>query len=135
MSSSGREARLWKMDAEAVMSDDPLLEFPECSNACFSHAKDRVAGAASGGRTLLFDAETGVLLSTLQEALPDGSVPARALRHRRAVFAPDDEMVLCDGVLWDPRTPDECIHKFDRFAHYGGGSFHPSRPELASASA
>ena len=135
LTASDKEARLWQMDAEAVVAEEPLLAFPDCGNASLSHARDRVAGAASGGRTLLFDAETGALLTTLQEALPDGSVPARALRHRRAAFAPDDETVLCGGVLWDPRTPGECIHKFDRFAHYGGGSFHPSRPEVIISAA
>ena len=47
----------------------------------------------------------------------------------------EDIQVMCDGVLWDPRAPAQPIHKFDRFANYGGGSFHPARPEVLVSSA
>ena len=29
----------------------------------------------------------------------------------------------------------QAIHRFDRFAHYGGGAFHPARPEVIISSA
>jgi hypothetical protein len=44
-------------------------------------------------------------------------------------------MILSDGVLWDPRVTSAYVHKFDRFASYGGGSFHPSRPEVIISAA
>lgn len=138
LTSSEKEARVWELSDNregGVLSDHPLLTLPECANATFSNAYDRIVGTASGGRTLLFDAETSQAIATLQEPQAGVSVPARAVRQRRACFSPEDEMLLSDGVLWDPRCATQCIHKFDRFAHYGGGSFHPGRPEVIISSA
>jgi len=139
LSSGESEAKVWEMDMDhegGMLRDNPMFQLAECANAIFDTDYQRVIGTASNSRVLIYDAETAQLLTTLQEAHePQTSLPARALRHRRACVSPDNSMVMCDGVLWDPRNPSQSIHKFDRFANYGGGTFHPNRPEVIISSA
>jgi hypothetical protein len=93
--------------------------------------------ACGSARVLIYDAETAQLTTTLQEPqqAERSLLPPRALKSRRACVSPDNSMVLCDGVLWDPRNPSQSIHRFDRFAYFGGGTFHPARPEVIMSSA
>lgn len=109
---------------------------PDCANAIFDETLERVIGVASEARVLIYDAETATLLTTLQEPhQAASSMPSRALKNRRASVSPDNSMVMCDGLLWDPRNPSQSIHRFDRFANFGGGTFHPNRPEVIISSA
>lgn len=48
----------------------------------------------------------------------------------RATFDPSDELVLNDGILWDPRIPTRPIHKFDKLNTANSGVFHPHGSEV-----
>ena len=50
----------------------------------------------------------------------------------RATFDPTDELILCDGVLWDYRAPRQ-IHKFDKLNQHLSGVFHPNGLEIISS--
>ena len=78
-----------------MLRDEPALELAECANAIYDPACERVIGTASNARVTVYDAQTGQLLTTLQEAhQSDSSLPARAQRHRRACVSPDNSMVI-----------------------------------------
>ena len=82
-----------------MLRDEPALELAECANAIYDPACERVIGTASNARVTVYDAQTGQLLTTLQEAhQSDSSLPARAQRHRRACVSPDNSMVMSDGM-------------------------------------
>lgn len=49
--------------------------------------------------------------------------------RNRATFDLSDELVLNDGILWDPRTP-KAIHKFDKLNPDISGVFHPKGTEV-----
>ena len=49
----------------------------------------------------------------------------------RATFDPTDDLILCDGVLWDYRVPKQ-IHKFDKLNQSLSGVFHPNGLEIIS---
>ncbi|VDM26031.1 unnamed protein product [Toxocara canis] len=48
----------------------------------------------------------------------------------RATFDPNDELVLNDGILWDPRAPARAVHKFDKLNTANSGVFHPQGSEV-----
>lgn len=51
------------------------------------------------------------------------------MQRNCACFNPTDDLVLSDGILWDPRQQKK-IHKFDKFTNYASGSFHPNGLEI-----
>ena len=44
--------------------------------------------------------------------------------RNKATFDPTDNLILSDGVLWDPRC-DKQLHKFDKLNQNLSGVFHP----------
>uniref|UniRef100_H2Z2G5 Uncharacterized protein n=1 Tax=Ciona savignyi TaxID=51511 RepID=H2Z2G5_CIOSA len=57
-------------------------------------------------------------------------MPEQYVRNK-ATFSPNDELVLSDGMLWDPRASStQPIHKFDKFNSTMSGIFHPRGTEV-----
>ena len=88
----------------------------------FSHDNERIVGTE---KTLahLYSARTGQRTMTLSD--PNSN----KYNFNCACFNMTDDLVLSDGILWDPRVPRR-IHKFDKFTNYAGGDFHPNGLEL-----
>jgi len=83
LTSSEKEARIWEVDSEGAVHENPMVIVPECANASFNHSVDRIVGTGGQGVTLVCDAETGSVICSLQEHGHAGmNFPSRALRHR-----------------------------------------------------
>jgi len=91
----------------------------------FSSTQDKLIGTRLDGEATVYDITTGQQVRLLK---PDTS---NAYTRNRATFDPCDELVLCDGVLWDYRAPRQ-IHKFDKLNQTLSGVFHPNGLEIIS---
>merc|ERR1712013_947710 len=91
----------------------------------FSSTQDKLIGTRLDGEATVYDITTGQQVRLLK---PDTS---NSYTRNRATFDPCDELVLCDGVLWDYRAPKE-IHKFDKLNQTLSGVFHPNGLEIIS---
>merc|ERR1712012_359057 len=91
----------------------------------FSSNQDKLIGTRLDGEATVYDITTGQQVRLLK---PDTS---NAYTRNRATFDPCDELVLCDGVLWDYRAPRQ-IHKFDKLNQTLSGVFHPNGLEIIS---
>lgn len=109
-------SRLWLMNA----MDAPVVDMPDDPIVLFSTHGDLMIG--SGGRdnaAHIYSTATGARVATLQD-------PAVGrFRVSAACFNPTDSLVLYNGTLWDPRHA-RIVYRFDRFANYGSGVFHPN---------
>ena len=87
--------------------------------------QDKVVGTCIDGVATIWDLNTSQRLRTLT---PTNS---NAYTRNRATFDPTDDLILCDGVLWDQRVPRQ-IHKFDKLNQTLSGVFHPNGLEIIS---
>lgn len=74
-------------------------------------------------------------LSTIREFIPDQS--ELNYHNNFAVFNPTNELILCDGTLYDTRTA-RVVYKFDNLSNGLAGSsglFHPCALEVVIGSA
>lgn len=111
---------LWKV-GEVL---EHKLNFEEEFYVQFSNfPQDRVVGT-NGDKATIYDLSTGA--SVVQ--LYDEDVANRYTKNR-AVFHPCDDLVLNDGILWDPRSRS-IIHKFDKLNPHISGLFHPRGLEV-----
>jgi HIV-1 Vpr-binding protein len=127
LSSCSKDVKLW--DATSILGG-PTRSFEGCKAARFSNSGKSFAALSSesaGREILLYDIQEGKLERTLSDTLATstGRGHAYSLIH----FSPDDERLLWNGVLWDPRRP-EPVYRFDQFTDYGGGGFHPAGNEV-----
>ncbi|CAK9290811.1 unnamed protein product, partial [Gordionus sp. m RMFG-2023] len=97
------------------------LEYPVFNN--MGSKPYRILGTDSD-KALLYDIETGLKLTTFYEASLSNSYT-----KNRAVFSPNDERILSDGILWDAET-GHWIHKFDKLNPNISGLFHPNGYEV-----
>uniref|UniRef100_F6YIR9 Uncharacterized protein n=1 Tax=Ciona intestinalis TaxID=7719 RepID=F6YIR9_CIOIN len=87
--------------------------------------QDRVIGTKDSS-ALIYDAATGQIIQTLEKVNL-----AKQYTCNKATFSPNDDLVLSDGLLWDPRVSStEPIHKFDKFNSSMSGIFHPRGTEV-----
>ncbi|CAJ2635175.1 unnamed protein product [Trifolium pratense] len=95
-------------------------------SSCSKDVKLWDATSILGREIVLYDIQEGKLERTLSDTLATstGRGHAYSLIH----FSPDDERLLYNGVLWDPRR-SEPVYRFDQFTDYGGGGFHPAGNE------
>ena len=54
---------------------------------------------------------------------------ANRYTRNRATFHPCEDLVLSDGILWDPRSRS-IVHKFDKLNPHISGIFHPRGLEV-----
>ncbi|PNX88883.1 ddb1- and cul4-associated factor-like protein, partial [Trifolium pratense] len=128
LSSCSKDVKLW--DATSILGG-PTPSFEGCKAARFSNSGKSFAALSSesaGREIVLYDIQEGKLERTLSDTLATstGRGHAYSLIH----FSPDDERLLYNGVLWDPRR-SEPVYRFDQFTDYGGGGFHPAGNEIA----
>eukprot|EP00736_Rhodelphis_marinus_P003016 Rmarinus@m.1685 len=108
--SSREDVRLY--DFDDMQSYQYAL--PSMTSASFSNANDRIV-ATWAGKVYVVNTETGSVCNSLELQTHVSSSCWSAL----------DDMVLTDGVLWDPRRP--CVvHKFDKLHSTESGCFDPS---------
>ena len=98
--------------------EEEFLEFSKL-------VQDKVVGTCTDGVATIWDLNTSQRLRTLT---PTNS---NAYTRNRATFDPTDDLILCDGVLWDHRVPRQ-IHKFDKLNQTLSGVFHPNGLEIIS---
>jgi HIV-1 Vpr-binding protein len=127
LSSCSKDVKLW--DATSILGG-PTPSFERCKAARFSNSGKSFAALSSesaGREIVLYDIQEGKLERTLSDRLATstGRGHAYSLIH----LSPDDERLLYDGVLWDPRR-SEPVYRFDQFTDYGGGGFHPAGNEV-----
>ncbi len=87
--------------------------------------QDKVIGTRAEGVATIYDVTTGQPITSLRPRYSND------YSHNRACFDPTDELVLCDGVLWDYRAARE-IHKLDKLNQTLSGVFHPGGLEIIS---
>jgi len=115
-------SKLWSigdfLDEKCAYPQDEHVEFSKLVH-------DKVIGTRTEGVAAVYDVVTSKEVRTL--------VPKyyNDYNFNRACFDPTDELILCDGVLWDYRMKKE-IHKFDKLNQNLSGVFHPSGLEIIS---
>uniref|UniRef100_A0A914X2Z4 LisH domain-containing protein n=1 Tax=Plectus sambesii TaxID=2011161 RepID=A0A914X2Z4_9BILA len=106
---------LWRvgetLEHKCDFSEETYVEFSK-------FPQDRAIGT-QGDRATIYDLSTGRPVVQLYN-----DAVANHYGRNRATFHPCDEMVLNDGVLWDPRCSSP-IHKFDKLNPAISGIFHP----------
>ncbi|PNX85320.1 ddb1- and cul4-associated factor-like protein, partial [Trifolium pratense] len=112
LSSCSKDVKLW--DATSILGG-PTPSFEGCKAARFSNSGKSFAALSSesaGREIVLYDIQEGKLERTLSDTLATstGRGHAYSLIH----FSPDDERLLYNGVLWDPRR-SEPVYRFDQF--------------------
>uniref|UniRef100_H2Z2G8 Uncharacterized protein n=1 Tax=Ciona savignyi TaxID=51511 RepID=H2Z2G8_CIOSA len=122
--------------AEGVFNNSCALFSMETLESKFSYrdvyyvefsktTQDRVIGTKDSA-ALIYDAASGQKIQTLEKS----DMPEQYVRNK-ATFSPNDELVLSDGMLWDPRASStQPIHKFDKFNSTMSGIFHPRGTEV-----
>ena len=115
-------SKIWSIgeffEEKLSFREEEYLEFSKL-------VQDKVVGTCTDGVATIWDLHTSQLLRTLT---PTNS---NAYTRNRATFDPTDDLILCDGVLWDHRVPRQ-IHKFDKLNQTLSGVFHPNGLEIIS---
>uniref|UniRef100_A0A0M3HUU8 DDB1- and CUL4-associated factor 1 n=1 Tax=Ascaris lumbricoides TaxID=6252 RepID=A0A0M3HUU8_ASCLU len=112
---------LWRIGE----TQEHMLDFHDEYFVEFSkRSQDRIIGTREEKATI-YDVETGRTVVRLYD-----EVLANRYTRNRATFDPSDELVLNDGILWDPRIPTRPIHKFDKLNTANSGVFHPHGSEV-----
>lgn len=81
------------------------------------------AGKLSMG---LVNIDSGQMATSMDEIWEVGH---RFMWHPFIHFNEVGDLLLSNGILWDPRTP-KAIHRFDHLTDLGGGGFHPNGLEV-----
>lgn len=105
-----------EIDIRHTYDEEEYMEFSNLSD-------DKVLGTKSSVATI-FDVETGNDIETFNPTI------SNQYTKNRATFCPTDDLILCDGVLWDVRT-EKKIHKFDKLNQTLSGVFHPNGLEVS----
>jgi len=121
---------LMKMILKSGISQKTLWKkktLPLIINAEFGHlSHSLICGTGAHGEIKIYDTETGNILVELQENENDNDYDEPYLA---ATFSYDDQLVLCDGILWDYRKTRQ-IHKFDKFTNFGSEKFNKNGYEV-----
>ena len=115
-------SKLWStgefFDDKAEYNEEEYVEFSRL-------VQDKVIGTRAEGVATVYDVNTGKQVRLLKPKY------SNEYNHNRACFDPTDELILCDGVLWDYRMKRE-VHKLDKLNQNLSGVFHPSGLEIIS---
>jgi len=116
-------SKLWRMDTLF----DSIMEFEREEYVEFSKLNQDKLIATNMEHANIYDIETQNKLLTLEPRM------SNAYTKNRATFDPNDELILCDGVLWDFKSGVE-VHKFDKLNESISGVFHPRGMEIIANS-
>jgi len=109
------DTKIWDLSENFVekktLAPVIIAEFEKLSSSI-------ICGTGPHGEIKIFDTETGNILVSLQEDENETNEDGGILS---ATFSWDDQLVLCDGILWDYRYSRQ-IHKFDKFLPNGSVS-------------
>ncbi len=113
---------LWNINKKKFYSH---MQFDEEDYVEFSNlAQDKILGTKNES-AVIYDIKTGQKIKTLTPKI------FNQYNKNRATFCPTDELILCDGVLWDFKSGKQ-IHKFDKLNNTLSGVFHPNGLEVIS---
>uniref|UniRef100_A0A183CJT1 LisH domain-containing protein n=1 Tax=Globodera pallida TaxID=36090 RepID=A0A183CJT1_GLOPA len=118
---------LWKMDEKGISIHERLVDFNEEESVEFANLSTSQIVATQGPRATIYDTETAAPVVQLY----DERLANHYLRNK-AYFDPMDELVLNDGILFDPRigARGRVVHKFDKLNPENSGIFHPRGTEV-----
>ncbi|KAL3982548.1 hypothetical protein ACH3XW_47600 [Acanthocheilonema viteae] len=112
---------LWRIGE----TQEHMINFPDEYFVEFNKTvQDRIIGT-QGSKATIYDTETGRAVVRLF----DDTLASNYTRNK-ATFDPRDELVLNDGILWDPRLGVKMVHKFDKMNAVNCGIFHPRGNEV-----
>ncbi|KAB0791614.1 hypothetical protein PPYR_03414 [Photinus pyralis] len=111
---------LWSMNGYEMKHTFGNEEYMEFSKAI----QDKLI-ATKGEAATIYDINTGTAIKSL--------VPTVGNQYTRnkATFSPYDDLVLCDGVIFDVNSGKQ-IHKLDKLNQTQSGVFHPNGLEIVS---
>eukprot|EP01125_Pyxidicula_operculata_P016476 TRINITY_DN5675_c0_g2_i4.p1 TRINITY_DN5675_c0_g2~~TRINITY_DN5675_c0_g2_i4.p1 ORF type:complete len:556 (+),score=160.92 TRINITY_DN5675_c0_g2_i4:241-1908(+) len=120
ISSTGgpNETKLWDVKSMTV----PKNTFSAVSAQFSNLSNNYIVGNQGQGQLMIYDTETGKVISNLTDNLP---TDIEQLKPLIPTFSPDDSLVLCDGILWDYRS-SRMVHRFDKFATHATEQFNKS---------
>uniref|UniRef100_A0A915PMW3 LisH domain-containing protein n=1 Tax=Setaria digitata TaxID=48799 RepID=A0A915PMW3_9BILA len=112
---------LWRIGE----TQEHMINFPDEYFVEFNKTvQDRIIGT-QGSKATIYDTETGrAVIRLFDDTL------ANNYTRNKATFDPRDELVLNDGILWDPRMGVKTVHKFDKMNTVNCGMFHPRGNEV-----
>ncbi|CAG9538905.1 unnamed protein product, partial [Cercopithifilaria johnstoni] len=112
---------LWRIGE----TQEHMINFPDEYFVEFNKTvQDRIIGT-QGSKATIYDTETGrAVIRLFDDTL------ANNYTRNKATFDPRDELVLNDGILWDPRLGVKMVHKFDKMNAVNCGIFHPRGNEV-----
>ncbi|MCP9265711.1 Vprbp protein [Dirofilaria immitis] len=112
---------LWRIGE----TQEHMINFPDEYFVEFNKTvQDRIIGT-QGNKATIYDTETGRAVVRLFD-----DTLANNYTRNKATFDPRDELVLNDGILWDPRLGTKMVHKFDKMNAVNCGMFHPRGNEV-----
>ncbi|VDO25983.1 unnamed protein product [Onchocerca flexuosa] len=112
---------LWRIGE----TQEHMINFPDEYFVEFNKTvQDRIIGT-QGSKATIYDTETGRAVVRLFD-----DTLANNYTRNKATFNPRDELVLNDGILWDPRLGIKMVHKFDKMNSINCGMFHPRGNEV-----
>ncbi|KAL3124701.1 hypothetical protein niasHT_001538 [Heterodera trifolii] len=118
---------LWKMDEKGISIHERLIDFNEEESVEFANLSTSQIVATQGPRATIYDTETATpVVQLYDERLANHYV------RNKAFFDPMDELVLNDGIIFDPRigARGQVVHKFDKLNPENSGIFHPRGTEV-----
>ena len=140
-SSTVFEAKLFDLTKTSTIGGS-YSTLSECYSPSFSHRGDRIVGnkltGGGGGpgsgpgqrhKISIYDVETMVEMLSLDDTSDKFTYPIST-----ATFDVTDNLVVCDGKLWDVRSK-RLLYRFDKLGNTGNAVFHPAGNQLLIDSA
>ncbi|CAK5055541.1 unnamed protein product [Meloidogyne enterolobii] len=118
---------LWRLEANGISMSERLTEFKEDQFVEFGNLLNNQIVGTQGPKAFVYDTETSSPVVVLfDERL------ANHYTRNHAYFDPMDELILNDGILFDPRIGPHArvVHKFDKMNLDNSGIFHPRGTEV-----
>ena len=145
-SSTVYEAKLFDL-AKGGAPGASCVTFSACHAPSFSHLGDRIVGSkivdsnegssdgsgqGSGGprhQISIYDVENSKVITSMEDA-----TEGYTYQSSSAKFDMSDNLVCCDGKLWDVRS-NRLLYRFDKLGNHGEATFHPAGNQLIIDSA
>ena len=150
-SSTVYEAKLFDL-SKGGSPGASCITFSACHLPSFSHLGDRIVGSkivdsendedqddnnnnrasGSGGprhQISIYDVQTSKSILNMEDA-----TEGYTYQSSSAKFDMGDNLICCDGKLWDIRS-NRLLYRFDKLGNHGEASFHPSGNQLIIDSA
>ncbi|KAL7074468.1 hypothetical protein ACQ4LE_006871 [Meloidogyne hapla] len=118
---------LWRLESNGISMSERLTEFKEDQFVEFGNLSTNQVVGTQGPKAIVYDTETSSPVVVLfDERL------ANHYTRNHSYFDPMDELILNDGILFDPRSGPHgrVVHKFDKMNLDNSGIFHPRGTEV-----